>query len=348
MKSYVNGDKGNPTVENILNVNSVLSLKSRPDVYYLIFDRYASEDTLNDLYNYDNTEFYNYLEEKGFYVARKSKSNYASTMVSLGSSLNFEYHDQEYSKKGYTSKVINNKVQHVLKELGYKFIYIGSFTSSMGKNKLADININRSTMSYFATYLYKYSLLYPFAETFFGIGMGKDQYKRIMYEFGKFIEIAELKEPTLTIAHFCLPHDPYVFHPDGRYKKTIEQMKKEIKENYIDQLIFANKKIKETIEIILSKSETQPIIIIQSDEGPKSNIGFNSTDVISNLKYHQGILNVYSFPDQNYTSLYPSISPVNSFRVVFNEYFGANLDLLDDNYYAYYEGELSDVGELIK
>jgi hypothetical protein len=34
-------------------------------------------------------------------------------------------------------------------------------------------------------------------------------------------------------------------------------------------------------------------------------------------------------------SLYKSISPVNTFRVIFNEYFGGNYELLDDRSYAH-------------
>jgi hypothetical protein len=46
-------------------------------------------------------------------------------------------------------------------------------------------------------------------------------------------------------------------------------------------------------------------------------------------------LNAYYFPDQDYRALYPSITPVNSFRVVFNQYFDADVELLEDkNYYA--------------
>ncbi len=40
-----------------------------PDIYYFIFDRYAREDILNDHFDYDNTEFLDYLEEKGFFIA---------------------------------------------------------------------------------------------------------------------------------------------------------------------------------------------------------------------------------------------------------------------------------------
>jgi hypothetical protein len=41
------------------------------------------------------------------------------------------------------------------------------------------------------------------------------------------------------------------------------------------------------------------------------------------------ILNAYYLP-QGADQLYPSISPVNSFRLVFNSYFGTNFPLLED------------------
>jgi hypothetical protein len=42
------------------------------------------------------------------------------------------------------------------------------------------------------------------------------------------------------------------------------------------------------------------------------------------------ILNANYFFDHNYTALYPGITPVNTFRVILNIYFGASLPLLDD------------------
>ena len=42
------------------------------------------------------------------------------------------------------------------------------------------------------------------------------------------------------------------------------------------------------------------------------------------------ILNAYYFPGGRYEGLYQEISPVNSFRVVLNTFFGAKLPLLPD------------------
>jgi hypothetical protein len=47
------------------------------------------------------------------------------------------------------------------------------------------------------------------------------------------------------------------------------------------------------------------------------------------------ILNAYYLPDAGGGELYESISPVNSFRVLFNTYFGGKLELLADTAYFY-------------
>ena len=47
------------------------------------------------------------------------------------------------------------------------------------------------------------------------------------------------------------------------------------------------------------------------------------------------ILNAYYLPGGDEGLLYPTITPVNSVRVVFNLYFNRNFDLLEDvSYYA--------------
>ena len=70
-----------------------LPLGYAPDIYYIILDAYGREDVLMEMFNYDNTSFLRFLESKGFYVAECSQSNYAQTMLSLTSSLNFDYLD---------------------------------------------------------------------------------------------------------------------------------------------------------------------------------------------------------------------------------------------------------------
>jgi hypothetical protein len=52
------------------------------------------------------------------------------------------------------------------------------------------------------------------------------------------------------------------------------------------------------------------------------------------LRNHFLILNAYYLPGMRHDRLYPSITPVNSFRLIFDLYFHAGLRLLPDEYFA--------------
>ena len=44
-------------------------------------------------------------------------------------------------------------------------------------------------------------------------------------------------------------------------------------------------------------------------------------------------MNAYHLPNKDDSLLYPSMSPVNTFRIIFNYYLGADFDLLEDKSY---------------
>ena len=86
------------------------------------------------------------------------------------------------------------------------------------------------------------------------------------------------------------------------------------------------------IDQILSKSDPAPIIIIQGDHGPGAFLVWDSP-YKTDLEERFGILNAYYFPGGDEGWLYPSITPVNNFRIVFNRYFHANYEILEDDSY---------------
>ena len=51
------------------------------------------------------------------------------------------------------------------------------------------------------------------------------------------------------------------------------------------------------------------------------------------LRQKMSILNAYFFPDGDYDDLYQEITPVNTFRVIFNQYLGTDLEILEDRSY---------------
>jgi len=91
---------------------------------------------------------------------------------------------------------------------------------------------------------------------------------------------------------------------------------------YHDEILYLNTRVEQLVEEIKANSKTPPIIIIQGDHGP--NHGMTSD------RARMSILNAYYLPDGGDELLYPSISPVNTFRVIFNYYFGGEYELLED------------------
>ncbi|MDY6896243.1 MAG: hypothetical protein SVO01_12640, partial [Thermotogota bacterium] len=189
--------------------------------------------------------------------------------------------------------------------------------------------------------LYKTTILYPIGATF-NLDNRKQQWKRVLYKFDKLAEIPNIKGPKFIFVHMLTPHDPYVFDRNGNFLTRWEESKRSIKVNYIDQLIFINKKMRILIDKIFERSDTPPIIIVQADEGPYpqkfrlKGKNFNWKRASKDeLGIKMRIMNAYFLPNVDINVLYPSITPVNSFRLIFNLYFNTHFELLPDESYAH-------------
>jgi len=345
------------------------SVSRKPDIYYLIFDRYARADTLRDVYGFDNTAFLEELERRGFYVASESNANYYRTVLSLASSLDMSYHDldslrqeadsPEDLKPFYRRMERGQSVEHFLKSLGYTYVRFGSQYQASATSAAADINVRHSEDSEFANVLLDTTLASAVASVFpeAEIDTSRRSWEYSRYQFEQLEAAAALRGPKFVFAHFTVPHPPFVFDRDGNFIAEAERTERGRQLGYTDMVRYANKRILEFLDVLQAgPEETRPVILIQSDEGPyPRELALASDrrwDDATRAELHEKyrILNAYYLPGGDYGSLYPSISPVNSFRVVFNEYFGTDLELLPDRSYApfhadrpYDEFEITDV-----
>ena len=357
--------KSNVTSQDIkstqnIEINSIDSRKpdTLRDIYYIILDRYASTSTLKEIYNFDNSEFIDYLSDKGFYRASKSTANYLVTDHSLASSLNMEYINYLSDRMGEESRnfyplfemMQDYKVWRFLKSKGYKFIHFGTWWRGTKRNKYADTNFklaySLSEFSQFLDVLYKTTMFHPIDWkldiTGFASTWRRQNWKRVLQKFDELAEVPNIKEPTFVFAHMLIPHDPYVFNRNGNFVTEEEERKRTKIVNYVDQLIFTNKKLKILIDKLLSDSELSPIIVLQADEGPypqryiADKLNFNWEQARKEeLREKMRILNAYYLPGVDKDILYPSITPVNSFRLIFNLYFDTNFEFLPDENYAF-------------
>lgn len=332
---------------------SASTSSAAPDIYYIILDAYANEHTLAELYGYDNMPFLSRLEDRGFYVAHKSASNYAETSLSIASSLNMEYlnhlsevvagREDEFDPR--VELIQNSAISQLLRDRGYTFVTFRSAWGKMGNNPYADVNLrggkfDELTILLVNTTLLRAGLLYPPFHAY----IFSDFREQVLYIFEQLgtMPKREIDGPKFVFAHILSPHPPFIFGPNGEEVRGVElnfnpdntKWGEEGKQRYLDQVQFLNTKAISTVEEILMTSETPPIIVIQSDHGPWSTI---SEDRTNNRFYRERmlILNAYHLPTGGREDLYDSITPVNTFRVISNNYFGTSLPLLEDiNYFS--------------
>ena len=314
------------------------NIKELPDIYYIILDAYASSKTLREIYGFDNSGFENFLKDKGFYIASRSRSNYAETRLSLSSSLNM-VHINTFGDKldlPMLHKLFQeNKVTRILKSKGYNIVNISSNIGKFQNLKYADWNVKCGSFlaDEFQTTLIETTILGAFKQY---IHFAYFYREKILCTLSTLGEVKnKIRKPFFVFAHIMPPHPPYVFGPHAEPVNSSLDLTNwgklwVQKERYIDQVIFVNNEMKKIIPRIL-KSEREPIIIIQGDHGPQ--ITSKTTFEDEAIKARMRILNAFYLPKNDSSFLYDSITPVNTFRLIFNRYFNMKYESQEDKSY---------------
>lgn len=325
---------------------------TRPDVYIIILDSHLRADVLQESFGYDNQPFIDELTAMGFYVAPCSMSNYAYTPLSISSLLNMNYIEQlgEYSPTSQDRTplfelVEQNAVRKNLESLGYQSIDIVSYQPLAWEGAAGHIATDPASISaktsngnltQFERMAAKATILkilldrkvlwsasdaippnYPYA----------DHVQQQYYIFDQLQQTSTIRGPKLVFVHINIPHPPYVFNPDGSLIQDPPELPwiqplphDQYQALYPGQISYIDQEIIPLLKQLIRQSQPAPIIVLQGDHGADS----------SN---RLAILNAYYVPEKTRRELYSSISPVNSFRIIFNTVFGANYELLEDRSY---------------
>ena len=299
------------------------------------------------------------MKEKKFIIPEKSTGNYPISQFSIGSSLNMEYLSDLSNNVGKDSKsylpiiqmVYNSQVIKNFKSLGYEIVIFDSeFVPAKNFVLVDDIKCHKDEMnSILLDSITRMTMMGYFVERV-------DEEKRrdlIKCAFSESKTIGNNKDkPIFAFIHILLPHPPNIFGPNGESiipGNSISSEKWDEKIAYIDQLKFANTEITKVIEKILNKNE-KSIIILQSDHGSGLDVNFKNPDE-SMMLQRLSILNAYYAPEISENRFHENITPVNSFRIIFNDYFNGSYKILEDRNYWNHGGapwDFDDVTEIIE
>ena len=332
----------NTSSKSIIDIQNTLRDNNLPDIYYIITDEYESYQGLKEFLNYDNGNFVNYLKQKGFFVNEKSFANYPRTIQSVSSSLNMEYLDKITEQVGINSKsfhllnehISNNKVMSNMKSRDYVVVNMGSMWGpNMGFSKV-DVNLcefKQINSNSLMNELLLSSMFGYIQERF------TEQGRRdgILCTFDELYAINEkIPKQKFVFAHINLPHPPFIFGPNGEHVTpgiTLDSSKWDDRNAYVDQIKFANKKLKVLIDKLL-ESEEKPIIILQGDTGSLFTGDFSKSSIIT-IRERLSNLNAIYIPDEKYALFYDGMTPVNTFRIIENTVFDGDYLLLEDKAY---------------
>jgi len=329
------------------------TLVDAPDIYFIILDAYARGDTLEKLYGYNNESWLKSLEEMGFTVDRQARSNYTQTFLSLSATLNLDHVNYFENKLGKSSKDVslpfemihNSGVVGFLKERGYKIINFSSGWGPTDNLAGADVNFQGGSLfkignkeirfnEYYLVFL-QTTALSPFVKE----KLANEARDKVLYTLEKLKDIPYQRGNKFVLAHFNVPHPPYLFDENGNaldgqdLKMAGEEYQD--RENYLKQLRFISTQIRATIKAIHDRSAREPIIILQADHGPSSVLGhpykWPRPASPEGIKERIYILSAYHLPD--HTDKITASTPVNYFRWIFNRYFNADYQILPERSY---------------
>jgi hypothetical protein len=302
---------------------SVKNNKELPSIYYIVFDSYTNFESLKKYWNYDNSELREFLSERNFYIAEKSRSTYNQTHFTLASTLNLSYLEYESFKEltiahypNLFNLIKNNKLIKVLESAGYKIRNYSLFDIS-NKPKFYRFDVIDEP-GFFQNTLFKPFIDIGLIGSLFELTFHSDQ-----YSYRTNIEMTEQlvgfasnknQSPYFAYVHFMIPHSPYYFDAKGSLMHYTYASDQSDMWKYLEQLKYTNKILMKIVEHILTNLEHKPVIIIQGDHGFR-----RLKDKKEQGAESHSMLNAFYFPDGDYNVLYENISSVNTFRVLLNK-----------------------------
>lgn len=318
--------------------------KHLPDIYYIILDGFARKDVLERNYEMEPPFLSDELSARGFYVADKSNSNYFRTNYSLTSSLNMSFIEPPVVPEGLSTmlfpylrhRIQDNAVRSILEGAGYRTVVFETGYRATEWRDVPDYqdltnwnNVIATTASY---------LQLPWIREYISYQLHSLHRERMERTFAVVEKKAAEPGPKFVFLHILAPHPPFVYQSDGSLYTSRKVFTlgdgdhyggaRDYKERYSDEVKYITLRTAAMVDVI-RQNDPQAYIIIQGDHGPGSRFDIRSL-AASDPRERFAILNSYFFPDRRYDTLYPEITPVNSFRVVMNKIASSALPLLPD------------------
>jgi Sulfatase len=316
-----------------------------PDIYYILFDGYASSEILRQDFGFSNDTIEGFLHESGFRVIPHSRSNYNLTPFSISSIFDLSYLPRtdtsiDYYLRNYlpaTQAVYNSALPSLLKKQGYNFINHSIFNFAGHPSTVKPFDIWKISKLYQQHNILKkmdneigwqypswlHVRISPWPPDYTSTRDAHDS-AALRQLFATIDE--KRTKPAFVYTHIFIPHSPYSFDSAGHnITPSFDMSVAEDKAAYVQQLQHVNTLMRQIVTAIQRKSPPA-VIIIQGDHGYRF---FDNEK--KEAEFHN--FNAMYFPSGDYHLLNDSLTSVNTFRVVFNSLFHQQYPVLDDHFF---------------
>ena len=311
------------------------------NIYLIVPDGYASNENLLKYWYFDNSIFVNNLKSKGFFVAKNPHSNYRYTVQSVSSMLGFNYYTSAPTEQFMEARISNNAAMQFLNAHKYK-CNITDFNEHHYLYNPDNIKIN------IKTYLYHQSAIY-----FLGIPLNS-QHENSVNNIAILKNIFSVKDtsPVFHYIHSMITHSPFknikgtdmaidtaFLNVNGvqicenwstirgnNYRTAGQRADSIILNKYLEKIKETNTILQDLLDESWSKIKENSIVIVMSDHGFRC---LNGQPQDYKSEAYQNFCAVY-FPDQDYSSLTDTITPINVLRMTINKAMGTSMPYLSD------------------
>ena len=335
-------------------------LAALPNIYFIICDAYPRGDHLKAHFGYDNSAFLNQLRERGFYVAEKSRSNYCNTLPSLASTLNLDFLDPNVfdpenfrkNQRQLIELVRDNVVVRTLKAHGYeyvaipsgmfpammagadRFIYPGTFTRPEEREDLIPHARPVRPGAFDITEYQKALIDMTPVRSIMNRVVQLWWYQLVPFALEELSSLRREGRPMFVFAHLLAPHVPHAYDAHGNFVERFPPFK----EGWRTVTQYLNTRLIEVVDAIQA-GEPNSIIIIQGDHGSNASMPDARNKMVEPwvgewpdyVRDRSANLSTCYLPGRSYDGLlYPELTPVNLFRIIFDTYLETDYGTLED------------------
>jgi len=322
------------------------------DVFWILLDAYAGEQTLAAYFEVDNEPFYGQLTERGFQISRGSHSNYDRTLHSLSSILNMDYvpaYAGQYGPDHLNNRPLREAIYHsaTLREFASRDYTVSMFAASSHLLPPDDPGYFDHTDSFMTTGQYSLAVvantplhaLFKADKLFMEIDADRKPWVpgSIDWVFRSGLSLVDNDRRDFVFMHVLCPHEPFYFNADC----SVAEERKErpwsdfdgdfadYRDAYRSNLACVNRKVIAFLDEVRGRRGDLPLIVMQGDHGPNEILpetieraGFDR------YRFQTHVLNAYHFGDRASVAIADGMSLVNTWRTVLPAITGEPMELL--------------------